>query len=169
MIKKLVLLLMSLAALYGAIMSPFSLPNTLEIKASLETALASKENARTSMTSAKTAMVNAKNAFESQRTFDIHYSDLAKIKQLFDSVSGVSFSGLAEIDPDSNYALGVNLDPESYADGSIAAPKAVRLSIVAENTVAGLKIIDRLELPIVSILTTEPGRIEVIFLTGGDN
>lgn len=169
MIKKIILLLLALAAIYGAVMSPYSLTETLDKKAKLEQVITEKANAENSRNSARDKLMNSKNAFESQRNFSVEYYDLYKIKLMLDAVSGVSFYSLAEVDPDNNYALGANLNVEDYADNSVSKPRAVQLTLYAENTADGLSAINTMELPLVSITTEEPGRIELIFLTGGDN
>lgn len=169
MIKKIILLLMALAAIYGAVMSPFSLTETLAKKDNLERAITERDNTKKSRDNAYTLMVNSKNAFESQRTFDVHYTDIYKIKQLIDVMSGVSFAGLYEVDPKNGYMLGATLNIEDYNGVNTPKPSAVQLSIIAENTAAGLNVVNTMELPIVSITTVEPGRIDIIFLTGGDS
>ena len=169
MIKKIVLLLMALAAIYGAVMSPFSITETLDKKAKLESTIAEHDRVKRDRDTAYTRMVDTKNAFESQRTFQVHYSDLYTIKQMLDAVSGVSFSGLYEVDPNNGYMVGSTLNIEDYNGVNTPKPSAVQLSIIAENTAAGLNVVNTMELPIVSITTLEPGRIDVIFLTGGDS
>lgn len=169
MIKRIVLVLLFLVAAYGAVASPYSLVNTLDTKAQLETAISDQKAAKDTRDAAKSRYVSAKNAYESERTFDIHYTDLPRMKQLIDSVTGISFYSLSEVDPSANYLLGAPVDLERLADGTAELPRAVSLSLVAEDTAAGLRIVDKLELPIVSMSVTEPGRIEIIFLTGGES
>ena len=168
MIKKLVLVLLAAVALYGAIASPYSLVSTLDRKAALEAAVAEKDSAEAALNNSRSAYVNAANAFESQRTFTDVHADLQQMKALLDAVTGISFAGLYEADPNMNFALGAPADPEAYPSGT-PLPVALCLQVVAEDTAAGLRIIEKMELPVQSIVTTEPGRIDVIFLTGGDS
>lgn len=169
MIKKIVLLVLALASLYGAFLSPYSLSTTMEKKSQLESAISSQTAAKNERDMARIALNNAVTAFESERTFDIHYTDITRMKQLIDSVTGVSFAGMYEADPKANYMLGGQLLIEDYLDGTAQLPQAVALSLIAEDTAAGLRIVDKLELPAVRITTSEPGRIDIIFLTGGVN
>lgn len=169
MIKKLILFLLAVAAVYGAVLSPYNLPAALDKKANLEQALVSKAQASTSRDSARASLSSAKNAFDSQRTFEIAYTDLGRIKKMLDAVTGVSFSGIEEVDPANGYALVGPLNIEDYADGAVLPPSAVKLSVVAENTAAGLRVINTMQLPLVSIDVQEPGRMEIIFLTGGES
>ncbi len=168
MIKKIVLALLAVVAIYGAVLSPFSLTNTLEHKTQLEQTIKSRNEAKDGRDAARESYANAVAAFESQRSFDIHYTDLARMKQLIDTVTGISFSGLYEVDPNMNFALGAPLNPEDYPAGSTTLPPAVCMSVIAEDTAAGLRILDKLELPVYSITTSEPGRIDIIFMTGGE-
>lgn len=169
MIKKIVLVLLALAAVYGAVMSPYSLTETLNKKATLEGALANKASVEQQANAASQGYIAAKNAFDSNRSFEIAYNDLAKIKTLIDAVSGVDFQSLSAANPDQNFIVGERLNIEDYVEGGPLPPAAIVMSIYAADTASGLDVINRLELPVVKINVTEPGRIEVTFLTGGES
>lgn len=176
MIKKILLFLLALAAVYGAVLSPYSLSNTFDTKSRLESAIAQQASAKSARDTAKQSLDSAKVAFESERTFGLHYTDLASIRTILDNVVGVSFVNLYEADVNANYAQGQIIDIDSLAaineNGEavpFTLPPALMLTIMAENTADGLRILDRFEMPIHHINTSEPGRIEVIFLTGGES
>lgn len=174
MIKKVVLLLLALAAVYAAALSPFAVMSTLDKKDQLEAAIQAQTQAKQSRDNAKTSSASAKSAFDSERVFTTGYTEVVELKSLIDRVTGVSFVELREADINANYAPGVVIDLDSFTaptDGSVPTavlPPALIMTLVAEDTAAGLRIVNMLELPICRITTEEPGRIETVFLTGGE-
>lgn len=175
MIKKVVLLLLAVVSVYAAVLSPFSIMQTLEEKTQLETALQAQSQAKQSRDAAKSSSASAKSAFDSERVFTTGYTEVVELRSLIDRVTGITFVELREADINSNYAPGVVIDLDSFTssgdDGVPTAtlPPALILSLMAENTAAGLKIVNMLELPICRITTQEPGRIDIVFLTGGES
>lgn len=168
MIKKIVLVLLAAFCVYTAYTSPYSVSNALASKDKLENASVFRTTAKARLDKSKQDLKKAANAFESARYFDIHYTDVVRVKQLIDAVTGVSFYGLYEADPATDYALCGQLDLTAFENGGGELPAALCLSIIAEDTASGLRVLDKLEMPVVRIETNEPGRIDIIFLTGGD-
>lgn len=183
--KKVVLLFLALITAFMAFapnsiqsVLPIELPavdimSTLETKDKLEAALSENKSAAAARTNAMQNYQNAVAAFDSQRTVDIHYTDVYRIQQLLSGVQGVTFVSLHEADPNANWAKGMELNVEDYKPAgemevaTTSLPQAVCMTLIAENIPQGLAIVDRLALPVCQILTTSPGTIEVTFLTGG--
>ncbi len=174
MIKKLVLLLLAVVAVYGAALSPFCLPNTLSTKAELEDVLMRKDAAASQMGDAQTTLANAINAFDSNRQFDTAYSDIGRIHQFLKQIQGVDVVSMCEADPNMDWAKGMEINIEDYAPISetesaagLTPPPAVCMTLAVEDIPQGLSLIDKFALPVCKITTTAPGTIEVTFLTGG--
>lgn len=174
MIKKLLFLLLAVAAIYGAALSPFNIRTALETKATLEQTLKDKQNASQQKTQAQMTFSNAVSAFDSERQFEIHYTDVYRLRQLLDGIQGMEFVSLHQADPAANWAKGMEINVDDFApisetegNPNATLPTAVCMTLMVEDIAQGLKVVDRMSLPICQIITSSPGTIEVTFLTGG--
>lgn len=165
MLKKLLILALTLAGVVLCAISPYAIPKTLTRYNDLKETLNLQKTAEESNKQALDSYTNAKSAFDSQHTFEVAYSDIYRLYELLNALAGVQVASMESVDPMNNYTTIASIDPENYTEGSASA---IKLSVIAEDTVAGLRILDRIELPVHSVTVEEPGTISLIFLTGGD-
>lgn len=102
----------------------------------------------------------AKNTFDSERTFEVHYSDISNVLRVLYNVSGITVSEVTVVDPEQGFAV---VSP--YIEGSYA--EALKISMTATDTKTILEVLDRMEFPIYSLYIREPNYVDLIYLTGG--
>ena len=158
--KRLLFALIALGCMAFAIFGPFGALQMVENYFLVENAKNTYENSRRAVDSAKYSLSSAQTAFDKSRSFEISYSDIDRIKEVLDNVATVTVSGITNVDAQQAFAT-----QDAYTPGSNAS--AVKMSLVVEDTVSALNVLDKMELPIYNIYVSEPGLIDVIFLTGG--
>lgn len=160
MIKKIILLLLAAACIYGVGFSPYSVPAFLDNSAQLRETLAAYDSAKRAKEDSDRALVDSQNAFVDKRNFDVAHTDVDKIIEVLSSAMSITVSSVNTADPLQHFA------PGSIWDGS-EQPDAVIVSMAVEDSTAALRIIDKLQLPIYEITVSEPSMVNITFLTGG--
>ena len=147
-----------LAAIFVAlaVFSKYSLLNAKSQYDKLRNSLLSFNSIKTATESSKRTLSLAKRNFEDNRASDIYFGDIDRLVTVLNNVATISVTGW---------------EPFSAEDGFVAVPSstnftAARISLVVDNIDLALNVIDKLELPIYSIVISEPNMIDVIFLTG---
>lgn len=163
MIKKLILLVLAIGAAYGALLSPYSYKANENVPQEIKQVQMELSDAEVNSVKAREEMHNAKATFDNNHSFDVAYNDLSKLSKLLSITAGISVSGMSAYDPVSQMEIGP-YDPESGAE----LPAAILMKLVVDDINGGLRVVNRLELPVISLTVNEPGNIDVIFLTGGD-
>lgn len=148
-------------ALYGVFMSRWNVFTTFDKRDSLLDATTRYTMAQSNLEVAKQDFVAAQNEFNSKRTFEIAYSDINRIVTVLNNVAGVTVSAVNVADPEQYFVTG-----SAWEEGMEA--KAISISLVVDDTSSALVVIGRMELPIYSIVVSEPNIVNMIFLTGGD-
>lgn len=119
----------------------------------MDTYIANEEAALSSLEAAKSA-------FESDREFDIAYSDPAGIYSVLSNVSGVEVKNTVIVDPLNNFV-------EKGMLVSGAPHAAVRMDLVVSDVDSVLSTVVKLQLPLVSVDYSYPNSLSITFLTGG--
>lgn len=161
--KRVILLLMAVAALCGAFlpMSPYNFGSAQSMMTELKLSQADYVGAKADLNRAQQELAKAQSTYDSGRTFEVYYGDIIRLKELFSGIAGLNIQTITNCDATKNFATSV---PWSAEDP--VAPTAVKFSITAEDPTSALNIINRMELPIVQLTVTEPNMIDFIFLTG---
>lgn len=159
--KKIIYLLLVAASLYAATISPFGIIKTKERFDSLDKTLRQYVTVKSQLEGAKMSVIESQNAFVEGREFEIAYNDVERLLKVLDNVLTVTVSSVNIADPKQYYIAGSNWEAGTEC-------QAVIISLAVDDTVAALKVIDRMELPIYSVTITEPNIVNVTFLTGGD-
>lgn len=158
--KRLVIGLLAIVAAVYAVVSPYSVPKTLERYSDFQDAVFNYEQATADYNSQVSSLQSAQSNFDSTRTFEVHYSDIDRITQVLKGVATVNVTDLTSCDPANMF------NPVStYIQGD--TPAALRISVATEDPVGALRILDKMQLPMYDIHVVEPNLIEFTFLTGG--
>ena len=158
--KRIIYLVLLLGALYAAIMSPYGVLKTKSKIENLSESLRFYVTTKSQVEGSKMSLAEAENNFNSQRTFEIAYSDVSRLVKVLDNVMTVTVSAVNVADPAQYFVPG-----SAWREGD--TPEAVIVALAVDDTVSALRIIDKMELPIYSVAVTEPNIINITFLTGG--
>lgn len=158
--KRILISLIAIVAIAAACISPFNIFKAMDNYNRLEVAIRQFEQSKGTIDASRSALAAAQSSFDNGRTFEVSYGDIDSLCEVLDNISSVSVSAKTNVDAQENFA------PLGEYDANIN-PSAVKLSLVAEDTVSALNIVNRMELPIYRIFVSEPGLVDVIFLTGG--
>lgn len=159
--KRVVYFLLLVGALYAAVLSPYGVLKTKDRMSTLDTALRSYVTAKSQLEGARMSLQEAEAQFINDRSFEIAYSDITRLMQVLDNVSSVTVSAVNVADPEQNFMIGSTWTPGQDA-------KALVFSLAVDDTVAALRMVGKMQLPIYSVTVTEPNIVNVTFLTGGD-
>ena len=158
--KRISIGILALASVAFLFVSPYSLGKTKENYEAFKQTVADYNASVTDLSSRTGAIQSAQSSFDSQRSFEVYYGDVEKLRQVIDGVSSVAITDISVCDPSSQFSV-----TGSYTEGD--SPAAIRVSVTTEDTSAALKIFEKMELPVYKIHIQEPGLIEITFLTGG--
>lgn len=158
--KRLLFAIIALASIAFAIFGPFGVLHLMDNYFAVENARIQYENSKRSVDSARYGLRDSQAAFDESRTFEIDYSDIDRLKEVLDNVSTVTVSGITNMDAQQSFA-----SQDAYTGDNTSS--AVKISLVVEDTVSALNVLNKMELPIYNIYISEPGLIDITFLTGG--
>lgn len=159
--KRIVIALLAVVSMAIALVpsSPYGISKTMENMERLEQSKESYAAANRELNAARGSLTNSQNNFIGDRTFEVHYGDVARLRQLFDGIAGISVASITNCSVKDNFASTVEWSEDSI-------DTAVKISLTTEDLVTALNIIDRMELPLYQINAVEPNMVEIIFLTG---
>lgn len=158
--KRILLAILAIAALVAVFISPYNINNTLANYRQVNSAVAGYTFAQDNLKNTQVGVNSARDAFSSQRTFEVHFSDVSRIVQLLNGVATIQVSEVMCCD-----ALNQFVPTVMWEEGM--SPSAVRITLSVEDTIVALNVLAKMELPVYSVSTLEPGTVTIIFLTGG--
>lgn len=158
--KRAIALIFMLAAVALALLGPFNILNGINNLNSLKTAVYEYSDIRSSIAASQRNVYTAQSAFEEGRTFNVDYKNIDQIVEILDNITSISVSSINAVDAQ-QYFTPIGL----YEEG--VQPTAVKISMVAEDPVAALGVLDKMELPVYEVFISNPNLVDVTFLTGG--
>lgn len=157
--KRIVMLLLAVATVAAAMFSPFSVFQAKTNYDALESAMVTYNNAASTVGVADNQLQSTITEFTQNRNFEIFYGDVDSLVRVLNSVAGINVTATMGCDVTNAYT-------ELGEYNSDVPASAVKLSLIAEDTVTALNVVNRMQLPIYRIDASEPNNISVIFLTG---
>lgn len=159
--KRIIIALLAAVSLTVAFapVSPYSLSKTMDNQQRLEQSKGSYAAANWDLNASKSALTLSQNKFIEGRSFEVHFGDITRLKQLFDGIAGISVGSVTGCSVKDSFSTTVEWSEDSQ-------DTAVRISLTVEDILTALTIIDKMELPLYQIVATEPNMIEIVFLTG---
>lgn len=158
--KRAIALIFMLAAVALALLGPFNILNGINNLNSLKTAVYEYSDIRSGIAASQRNVYTAQSAFEEGRTFNVDYKNIDQIVEILDNITSISVSSINTVDAQ-QYFTPTGL----YEEGT--QPTAVKISMVVEDPVAALGVLDKMELPIYEVFISNPNLVDVTFLTGG--
>ena len=158
--KRAVLLFVAIVSVIFVFVSPFSVFYTLETLNTLSDERERSRSSSTQMTELKAELASSMQSFDSNRTFEVHYSDVASIVKVLQNLSAVSIIDIKVVDPSNNFA-----PVDVYTEGYTGTVGALQVSMTAEDIITILDILDKMELPIYSLYVQDTS-VTVVFLGG---
>lgn len=162
--KRIMLCLLIILACAATLLpsSPTSISNAMDQLNQVEGAADSYRMVQGQVNSAVSGINSSRQEFDSNRSFDVYYGDIDQLLSLLNQVVGITVSGVYCVDAQKDFTPTV-----TYTEGDAHVPSAIRVTLIVDDTVNALRILDRMNLPLYSIDLQEPGTVSVIFLTGG--
>lgn len=142
------------------VVAPFGVPNVLIAARAAKAEAIKLENYTTNEQTLHNIVASAQNTFADGREFDVYFGDTAGIYSVLKNIAGVEVKNMVQVDP-----LGNFVERGMIVDGS--DPAAARFDLVVSDVGTALKLIQKLQLPLVDVSYTEPNALSVTFLTGG--
>lgn len=142
--RKVIMVVITVAAMLACITSPLSVFKTLDAIDSLRSASDNYKREEANVSEARTTVNSSINAFKTSREFQIPIEDVDSTVQLLNSIVSTQVKSVLELDQD-NYLT--ELGPRVESAGS----EAVRITLVSSDIVATLRAIDRMELAVISM------------------
>ncbi len=155
-------ILICLVFLILVLVSPFSVFKTIKNSKKLTSSLQNYSTIKSQLENSKLDVSDAERRFSDQRDFEISYNDVTKLVQVLNNVASVTVTNVITVNPREYFT---NTGEWSETDKA----KAVTISLTVEDTVTVLKILDKMQLPLYSLVITEPNIVNVTFLTGGES
>lgn len=147
-----------------AALAPVSPYSVLKTKESLDLARQAHQSyleGKALHNQTKQELQSAKAAFDTSRVFEVYYGDIVRINQLFEGISTISVASVTSCNAAEYFA-----PIASWSEDDGTKSSAIKFSLVSDDLVAALNIINKLELPIYKLEVAEPNLLDVTFLTG---
>ena len=157
MIKRILFLLCTAAAIAAVFMSPYNYKQSLDKYNELDSALTHYNEAKANVSKAQSGVETSAREFMSTRKSELYFGDIDKLTTVLNNTVGISVIACEGRDAYHQFAP-VN---------SVEDASAVCMSLAVEDMSVALRVVSALELPLYSLAVIEPGTLEVTFLTGG--
>lgn len=158
--KRIIAAVLLVVSLVLTFVGPYNIFDAFRNKQLIENVVQEYSSAKASIDGTRREVFSAQAGFEDGRTFNVDYKDVNQLVTVLDNIVSITVASVTAVDAQ-NYFTQIGEYDESMA------PTAVTISLVVEDTVSALNVIDKMELPIYQIFVSSPNLIDVTFLTGG--
>ena len=159
-VKKIVPVILIAGSLIVITVSPASYNTVLSKIKTHAVDVARSETYEYNLTTIKQSVVTASQEFDAARTFDVSYTDVDRILQVFAAVDGIEVRSTYVVDPLKEYQ-----DVAIYNSGDVT--QAVRFDMLVEDVQEALEVFTKMELAVADYAFTTPNVLSITILTGG--
>lgn len=156
--RKIFLIIVSLALVAAMFVGTPNVWQFVEAKQTVEHNLSEYLAGKADAADAASDKLRARAAFDSDRTFDIDYTDLSSVYRLLNAVSGIKVEKVRAVTLAGNFA-----DPKEWVGN--AQVEALQFTLKCDNAFDALRVLGKMQLPIVN--TTWAGGVVTVTVLSG--
>ena len=158
--RTVVAVLLTLVVVAALLFSPFSL-------AAAETAIATYESEKSrastlqfNLDSIESSCSSVVAKFNDTRTFDVFYGDLERLNQILNGVGGIEILTTNVMSAEPPYDFEKIYEPSDV-------PSVIQYELRTSDPLATVRVLERMQLPVIELIVTFPETVTVTFMTGG--